>query len=61
MQKNAPNKENAIKFIELLLSPAGAAALNENGPDPLSPALVSPQDFKNLPEALRPLVKAIRK
>jgi hypothetical protein len=43
------------------LSPAGTAALNENGPDPLSPALVSPQDFKNLPDALRPLVKAVRK
>jgi ABC-type Fe3+ transport system substrate-binding protein len=61
MLKDAPNKQNAIKFIELLLSPAGTAALDENGPDPLSPALVSPQDFKNLPEALRPLVKVITK
>jgi molybdate/tungstate transport system substrate-binding protein len=59
--KDAPNKQNAIKFMELLLSPPGTAALNENGPDPLSPALVSPQDFKNLPEALRPLVKVISK
>ena len=61
MLKDSPNKQNAIKFMELLLSPAGTAALNENGPDPLSPALVSPQDFKNLPEALRPLVKVINK
>jgi molybdate/tungstate transport system substrate-binding protein len=61
MLKDAPNKQNAIKFMELLLSPAGTAALNENGPDPLSPALVSPQDFKNLPEVLRPLVKVIGK
>ncbi len=61
MLKDAPNKQNAIKFIELLLGPAGTAALNENGPDPLSPALVSPQDFKTLPEALRPLVKVIGK
>src|SRR5580658_6895184 len=61
MLKDAPNKQNAIKFMELLLSPVGAATLNENGPDALSPALVNPQDFKNLPEALRPLVKTITK
>jgi molybdate/tungstate transport system substrate-binding protein len=61
MLKDAPNKQNAIKFMELLLSPAGTAALNENGPDPLSPALISPQDFKNLPESLRSLVKVISK
>jgi molybdate/tungstate transport system substrate-binding protein len=61
MLEDAPNKQNAIKFMELLLSPTGTAALNENGPDPLSPALVSPQDFKNLPEALRPMVKVISK
>ena len=59
--KDAPNRQNAIKFIQLLLSPAGTASLNENGPDPLSPALVSPEDFKNLPEVIRPLVKAISK
>ena len=29
--------------------------------DPISPALVSSQDLKNLPESIRPLVKAIRK
>jgi ABC-type Fe3+ transport system substrate-binding protein len=61
MLKDAPNKENAIKFIQLLLSPTGTAALNADGPDPISPALVSSQDFKNLPEEIRPLVKAIRK
>jgi ABC-type Fe3+ transport system substrate-binding protein len=61
MLKDAPNKQNAIKFIELLLSPTGTAALNANGPDPISPALVSPADFKNLPEVLRPLVQEIRK
>lgn len=58
MLKDAPNKENAIKFLQLLLSPAGTASLKENGPDPLSPALVSPADLRNLPESLRPLVRA---
>jgi ABC-type glycerol-3-phosphate transport system substrate-binding protein len=56
--KNAPNRENAIKFLQLLLSPAGAASLNENGPTPIWPAHVSAQDFSKLPEALRPLVKS---
>jgi molybdate/tungstate transport system substrate-binding protein len=55
--KDAPNKENAIKFLQLLLSPAGTAFLNDNGPAPISPALVSPADFHKLPESLRPLVK----
>ena len=56
MFKDSPNKQNAIKFLELLLSPAGKAALAENGPDPLSPALVSRTDLPNLPESLRRLV-----
>jgi molybdate/tungstate transport system substrate-binding protein len=58
--KDAPHKANAVKFLELLLSPAGTASLNENGPTPVSPALVSPADLRKLPEALRTLVKAMR-
>jgi molybdate/tungstate transport system substrate-binding protein len=61
LMNDAPNKENAIKFLQMLLSPAGTASLNENGPAPLSPALVSPADFHKLPEALRPLVKTTGK
>ena len=61
LMKDAPNKENAIKFLQLLLSPAGTALLNENGPAPLSPPLVSPADFRNLPESLRSLVKPTAK
>jgi molybdate/tungstate transport system substrate-binding protein len=55
--KDAPHRENAIKFLQLLLSPAGTASLNQNGPAPIIPALVSPADYRNLPESLRPLVK----
>ena len=51
--KDAPNKQNAIKFLQLLLSPEGTSALKKNGPDPLSPAIVSSEDFRNLPEPLR--------
>jgi molybdate/tungstate transport system substrate-binding protein len=61
LMNDAPNKENAIKFLQMLLSPAGTASLNENGPTPVSPALVSTADFHKLPEALRPLVKTMGK
>jgi molybdate/tungstate transport system substrate-binding protein len=61
LMNDAPNKENAIKFLQMLLSPAGTASLNENGPTPISPALVSAADFHKLPESLRPLVKATGK
>jgi molybdate/tungstate transport system substrate-binding protein len=58
---DAPNKENAIKFLQLLLGAAGTRSLNENGPAPIAPALVSAADFDHLPEALRPLVRASEK
>jgi molybdate/tungstate transport system substrate-binding protein len=56
--KNAPNRENAVKFLHLLLGPTGTSMLKDNGPAPISPALVSPVDFRKLPESLKPLVKA---
>jgi len=56
----APNKENAIKFLQLLLSPTGAALLNENGPPPIAPAVVSHADFRKLPDSLRSLVTTLR-
>ena len=59
--KDAPNRENAIKFLQLLLSPAGAAALKDNGPAPIIPPLVSQKDLHRLPQSLRPLVKAKEK
>jgi molybdate/tungstate transport system substrate-binding protein len=59
--KDAPNRQNAIKFLELLLSTTGTASLRENGPEPLSPALVSSGDVTHLPESLRGLVKVMSK
>ncbi len=59
--KGAPNRENAIKFLQLLLSPAGTASLNQNGPSPITPALVSPADYRKLPDSLRPLVMTTAK
>jgi molybdate/tungstate transport system substrate-binding protein len=57
MLKDAANRQNAIEFLQLLLSPMGTAALKDNGPTPITPALVSPADFSKLPEPLRTLVK----
>jgi molybdate/tungstate transport system substrate-binding protein len=57
--KEAPNRENAVKFLQLLLSPTGTALLNDNGPAAISPALVNPADFHKLPEPLRPLVRTM--
>ena len=56
---DAPNRENAVRFLQMLLSPTGTAMLRANGPAPISPALVSPADFRKLPESLRPLVKTM--
>jgi len=58
--KDAPNRENAVKFLQLLLSPAGTELLKKNGPAPLSPALIDAADFRRLPEVLKPLVKTIK-
>jgi len=59
--KDAPNRDNAIKFLHVLLSQTGTALLNDNGPEALAPALVSQADFDKLPVSLRPLVRIMRK
>jgi molybdate/tungstate transport system substrate-binding protein len=55
--KDAPNKQNAIKFLQLLLGPEGNSALKKNGPDPLSTPIVTSSDLRNLPEPLQSLVR----
>ena len=55
--KNAPNPTGAVKFLKMLLGRDGAALLEANGPSPLSPAVVSSNDYRHVPEALRPLVR----
>ena len=59
--KDAPNKNNAVRFLELLLSPTGRAALSENGPSQIFPALVSPESFAQLPRSLQSLVRKTEK
>jgi len=54
---NAPNRENAIKFVQLLLTPdgVGQTSLQKVGPAPISPAVVSPDDWAQLPAELQRL------
>jgi molybdate/tungstate transport system substrate-binding protein len=54
--KKGSNQENALAFVGLLLNPVGTAALNANGPSPITPAVVSPADYMQIPQALRALV-----
>jgi molybdate/tungstate transport system substrate-binding protein len=56
--RKSPNQENAVAFVNLLLGPTGTAALNTNGPSPVTPAIVRPADYAHVPKALRPLVTA---
>ena len=53
----APNRDNAIKFLQLLLGNTGASALKQYGPTPVNPALVSPSDYRAVPDSLKQLVK----
>jgi molybdate/tungstate transport system substrate-binding protein len=57
LMKDAPNRENAVRFLELLLGPEGQASLKANGPTPISPAQISSKDFDRLPRTLKPLVR----
>ncbi len=56
--KRSANRENAMAFVALLLGEPGAAALRANGPDAIAPALVSADDYRRLPAALKPLVRS---
>jgi molybdate/tungstate transport system substrate-binding protein len=61
LMKDPPNKESAIRFLQLLLGPSGKRALTVNGPEPISPPMVSSTDFRELPAVLQSLVKAENK
>ena len=56
--KSSPNQELAAAFVNLLLGPVGTAALKASGPLPITPATVSPDDYRRLPKSLQPLVSA---
>jgi len=54
----SPNQQNAMAFVNLLLGPTGTAALNTHGPAPVTPAVVSPNDYAHIPKTMQALVAA---
>jgi molybdate/tungstate transport system substrate-binding protein len=54
----APNRDNALAFLQLLFSKEGTALLNAAGPAAITPPVVSKQDFARLPAVLKPLVQS---
>jgi len=54
--ETAPNPANAILFLQLLFGPQGVALQTASGPTPISPPVVTPHDYANLRNALKPLV-----
>jgi molybdate/tungstate transport system substrate-binding protein len=54
---SAPNHENAIRFLQLLFKPGdvGQTALQKVGPSPVSPPVVSGDDYAQLPAELQTL------
>jgi molybdate/tungstate transport system substrate-binding protein len=54
--ETAMNRDNAIKFLQLLFGSQGVAIQSTTGPAPISPPVVSRHDFERLPAELRSLV-----
>jgi molybdate/tungstate transport system substrate-binding protein len=55
----APQKEEAIKFIEFLITPEGLDIFRKNGQDPISPLIAEP--FEVLPPSLKQYLNGIKK
>ena len=58
VMKAAPNHDNALAFLQLLFSSEGAAMQTAAGPTPISPPIVSRQDYAHLPASLKAIVRA---
>jgi molybdate/tungstate transport system substrate-binding protein len=54
----APNRENALAFLQLLFSRQSVAIMNDVGPTAISPPIVSKQDFLQLPASLKAIVQS---
>ena len=55
---DASHRDNAIRLLQLLLAPdgIGQASRNQVGPAPISPPIVSPDDWSRLPAELQSLI-----
>jgi ABC-type molybdate transport system substrate-binding protein len=56
--ETAQNVDNAVAFLQLLFGSQGVAIQTATGPAPITPPVVSREDFRHLPRALKPLVAA---
>ena len=56
VMKSAPNRDNAVRFLQLLFSREGVALQTATGPTPISPPMVSRRDRARLPAALQRIV-----
>lgn len=54
---NAPEKQLAIEFVQLLLSPTGTQIVKDSFQDPISPAIAT-NDSSNIPSELQQYVKS---
>jgi molybdate/tungstate transport system substrate-binding protein len=53
---NAPQKQLATEFVQLLLSPTGTQIIQNSFQDPITPAIAT-NDSTNIPDALKQYVK----
>ncbi|AEG17177.1 tungstate ABC transporter substrate-binding protein WtpA [Methanobacterium paludis] len=53
---NAPERQLAIEFVQLLLSPTGTQIIQDSFQNPISPAIAT-NDSSNIPSALQQYVK----
>lgn len=54
--RTAPNYANAVRFLQLLFSPQGVELQSATGPAPISPPVVSADDYGKVPGELQPLL-----
>ncbi len=53
----APNRDNALRFLQTLFSQEGVAIQAATGPTPITPPRVSREDYERLPSALKSIVR----
>ncbi len=54
--RTAPNYANAVQFLQLLFSAQGVALQSATGPAPISPPVVSADDYGKVPSELQSVV-----
>ena len=58
VMKAAPNRDNALAFLQMLFGSEGVAMQTATGPMPISPPIVSREGHARLPASLKAIVRA---